>query len=433
MSQERSGSQGATRREFMKRSSAVVAAAAAANVAIAPRAYAGNNETLRIGLVGCGGRGGGAAVNALSADSNTKLVALADVFSDRLEAARKNLKNSHVGARVEVDDEHCFTGLDGYKGVIESCDVVLLATPPGFRPMHIEAAVAAGRHIFAEKPVAVDGPGVRRVLEACRKAKEKNLTVVSGLCYRYEFAKQETIKRIHDGEIGDITAMQTTYNTGALWHRGRNPNWTEMEYQLRNWLYFTWLSGDFNNEQHVHSLDKIAWAMKDEYPVKCTASGGRTVRTDPMYGDVYDHFNTVYEWKNGVRCFSSCRQWHNCTNDVSDFCFGTKGTAAIQGHVIAKHNGETWRHRRGGADDMYQNEHNAMFAAIRQNETINNGEYMCYSTMMAIMARMSAYTGREVTWQMAMESKLDLSPQAYDLNAPAPEVKIAVPGQTSFA
>src|SRR5690606_21407151 len=223
-------------------------------------------------------------------------------------------------------------------------------------------------------------------------------------------------------------------DTGALWHRGRRPEWTEMEYQIRNWYYFAWLSGDFNCEQHVHSLDKIAWAMKDEYPVKCVASGGRTVRTDPMYGNIYDHFNTVYTWKNGVRAFSSCRQWQGCAGDVSDHCYGTKGVAHLQSHRIDLYDGQRWGHRkeRGEVDDMYQNEHNALFKAIRNNEPINNGEYMSYSSLMAIMARMSAYTGQEVTLDMALNSTLDLSPESYSFDAPAPKVEIAVPGQTKF-
>jgi predicted dehydrogenase len=265
-------------------------------------------------------------------------------------------------------------------------------------------------------------------------AKQRNLMVVSGLCYRYERKKQQTIARIHEGAVGDIIAMQCTYNTGGLWHRGRQPDWTDMEYQLRNWLYFTWLSGDHGAEQHIHSLDKIAWAMKDEYPVKCVSSGGRACRTDPQYGDVYDHFNTVYEWKNGLRMFSSCRQWSGApATDVSDWIFGTKGRANIQAHQIWGPN--AWRFKDDGTpDDMYQNEHDVMFAALRKGEIINNGQYMCDSTLMAIMGRMAAYTGSEVTWEAALNSHERLGPEiaGMTLETPPPAPVLAVPGVTKF-
>ena len=418
-----------TRRDFIRKGSAAVMATAVAPYASASSFHPGGTETLRVGLVGCGGRGGGAAVNALRADPNVELVALADTFGDRVEQCLGNLRSqADLADRVLVDGDHMFTGFDGYLGVIESCDVVLLATSPHFRPLHVAAAVDAGKHLFVEKPIATDATGVRSVRESCRKAQGKGLAVVSGLCYRYEFAKKETMRRVHDGAIGDIAAMQTSYNTGGLWHKGRQPEWSDMEWQVRNWLYFNWLSGDHINEQHIHSLDKLAWAM-NSYPAKCTASGGRIVRTDPKYGNIYDHFNTVFEWEGGVRGFSSCRQWLGASNDVSDHLFGTRGTAHIQQHTIL---GETkWRHRREGPDNMYQNEHDALFASIRAGEPIDNGEYMCDSTLMAIMARMSAYTGQTLTWEQVLASEEDLSPPAYewgDLEV-AP---VAQPGITKF-
>ena len=399
-----------SRRDFIRASGIAVVAAAVATPRVA---RAANSETLRVGLIGCGGRGTGAAVEALRADKNTRLVALADAFDDRIESALNKFKNAEVSDRITVDEGHRFTGFDGYKGVVDSCDVVLLCSPPAFRPIHLEAAVDAGRHVFCEKPVAVDPTGVRSVMETARRAKAKGVNLVSGLCYRYQFAKQATLERIHDGAIGDIVAMQTTYNTGGLWHRGNNREWSQMEYQVRNWLYFDWLSGDHIAEQHIHSLDKIAWAMNDEAPVKATASGGRIVRTDPKYGNIYDHFNTTYEWANGVKAFSSCRQWEGADTDVSDHIFGTKGVAHIQTHTIETHKGKTWRDEREGPDDMYQNEHDALFAAIRNGDAIDNGEYMCQSTLIAIMARMSAYTGQTVTWEQALNSTLDLSPENY--------------------
>lgn len=421
----------ASRRDFMRVSGAAVLASAASSVMRAPAVLGKKNDLLRVGLIGCGSRGNGAARQALLADPDTKLTALGDAFSDVVEDSYRKFTQSGVSERVDVPPERRFSGFDAYKGVIEHSDVVVLATPPGFRPIHIRAAVDALKHVFCEKPVAVDAAGVRSVLDTCRRAREKGLNVVSGLCYRYEFRKEETMKRIHDGAIGEIVAMETVYNTTGLWHRGRNPEWSEMEYQIRNWLYFDWLSGDHIVEQHIHSLDKLAWAMGDEYPVKATASGGRIVRTDPKFGNVYDHFNTTYEWANGVKGFSSCRQWDNSSTNVSDHLFGTKGKADIQRGIIVTRKGKKWRYRGEGVDDMYQNEHNALFAAIRKGDLLDNGEYMCKSTMMAIMARMSAYTGRTLTWDEALESQVELAPPAYEWGD-LPLRPVPQPGKTEF-
>jgi len=420
-----------SRRDLL-RTGAVTAAA----IGTAPYSSAGKllrpggDEMLKVGLVGCGGRGRGAAMNALRADENTKLWALADAFPEPLADAHRYLsQDAGVGARVDVPEERRFVGFDAYEKLIEQCDVVLLATSPHFRPLHMEACVEAGKHIFVEKPVATDPVGLRRIWAACDRAREKDLSVVSGLCYRYEFAKQATVERVWDGAIGDIVALQTTYNTGSLWHRGRKPEWSEMEYQMRNWLYFTWLSGDHITEQHIHSLDKLAW-VKGGYPVKATASGGRVQRTDEKWGNIYDHFNTVYEWEDGVRGFSSCRQWSGASNDVSDFVFGSRGTCNLQRHRIEAGSWK-WRHRSDEPDDMYQNEHDVFFASIRANEPIDNGDYMCESTLMAIMARLAAYTGKTVTREAVLNSKLDLSPKEYVWgdHECAP---IAIPGVTEM-
>ena len=419
-----------SRRQFIQTSGAAMLSAAAASYVQRGTVHAASSDTLRVGLIGCGGRGSGAAFEALNADPNTKLVALADAFTDMVDLCLNKFKDSTVADRVAVDDNHKFAGFDAYKGVIDACDVVVLATPPAFRPAHLRACIDAGRHVFCEKPVAVDAPGVRSVIETCRIAKEKKLNVVSGLCYRYENAKRDIMNRIHEGAIGDIKVMQTTYNTGSLWHKGREPQWSEMECQIRNWLYFDWLSGDHINEQHIHSLDKIAWAMQDVYPAKATSSGGRIQRIDPKFGNIYDHFNTVYEWENGVKCFSSCRQWDNASTDVSDHVWGTNGVAHIQTHEIVTNDGQTYTKEKDPDDNMYQNEHNALFAAIRNGDTIVN-EYMCHSTLMAIMARMAAYTGKTVTWDEAMNSQLDMLPATLawgDMPVrPAP-----IPGITGF-
>lgn len=419
-----------SRRAFLRSSAALFAAGATAPWAAGARMRPGGDELLRIGLVGCGGRGTGAAVNALRADPNTKLVALADTFADQLESCLGYLKGiADVAERVEVDPEHRFVGFDGYRGVIESSDVVLLATTPHFRPLHVAAAVEAGKHLFVEKPVATDAPGLRSMLASCAKAKEKHIAVVTGLCYRYDFAKRELMQRVHDGAIGEIVAMQTSYDTGGLWHRGRQESWSDMEWQIRNWLYFTWLSGDHIAEQHIHSLDKVAWAMR-EWPVKVKSSGGRAVRDEPMYGNVYDHFDSVFEWKNGVRAFSSCRQWNNAATDVSDHLFGTLGTAHVQSHAIDGAN--AWRWRSEEENDMYQNEHDALFASIRAGEPIHDGEIMCSSTLMALMARMSAYTGQAITWEQALNSQESLSPAAYEW-ASLEVAPVARPGVTRFS
>jgi predicted dehydrogenase len=282
--------------------------------------------------------------------------------------------------------------------------------------------------VFCEKPVAVDAPGVRSVLETTELARNKNLAIVSGLCYRYDRPKRELLNRVHDGAIGDILAMQVSYNTGTLWHHGRDAKWSEMEYQLRNWLYFTWLSGDFNVEQHVHSLDKAAWAMKDEPPAKATALGGRQVRVEEQWGNIYDHFAVVYEYANGVKLFAQCRQMGGCSVDVSDHLIGTNGSAEIMKAEIEGPN--EWRYR-GEKPNMYEEEHRELFASIRAGAPINNGDYMAKSTMMAIMGRMAAYTGQTLTWDQCLNSTEDLTPARYEWgDVPVPTV--AKPGLTKF-
>jgi predicted dehydrogenase len=421
-----------SRRSFL---SAVGVAAAGAAVGSSTRmaraAHADGGDTIRVGLIGCGGRGSGAAADALGADKNVALVAMADAFGDRIEQSLSGIRKA-AGDKVQVTPERCYAGFDAYKKVIESddVDVVLLCTPPHFRPMHLKAAVEAGKHVFCEKPVAVDAPGVRSVLETCEQAKQKNLSIVSGLCYRYDLAKRELMKRIHDGAIGDIQAIHTSYYTGTLWHHGRKDDWSDMEWQVRNWLYFTWLSGDHNVEQHVHSLDKAAWALKDETPVSCIGTGGREVRVQPQWGNIYDHFAVTYEYKNGAKVFSYCRQMAGCENDVNDHIIGTTGSAQAMRHSIAhpSSSGDNWRYR-GRAPNMYQQEHDELFASIRAGKPINNGQYMAQSTMMAIMGRMAAYTGQRITWEQAINSQERLGPDKYEWG-PAPEPIVAVPGVT---
>ena len=430
----------ATRRDFLA-GAAVAAASATLTSLTTPPVHAAGSDVLRIGLIGCGNRGTGAAEQALRADKNTKLVAMGDMFPDKLQKSLSHLKRTAaIADRIDVKSDSSFTGFNAYKSVIEMSDVVLLTTPPHFRPLHLKAAVAAGKHIFAEKPCAVDAPGVRAVLKACEDAKTKNLAVVAGLCWRYHHGMRETMKRVHDGSIGSITALQCTYNTGGLWSEKRQSGWSDMEWQLRNWLYFTWLSGDFNVEQHIHSIDKMAWAMQNEYPLRVVGSGGRQVRTDPLYGNIFDHHTVVYEYANGVKLFSACRQQIGCTPDVSDHIMGTKATCHIETSspargIITEGKKKLWQSVPGGRkaprDDMYQNEHDELFASIRAGKPINNGDSMAKSTLMVIMGRMATYTGQSITWDMAMKSQEDLTPPAYEFGS-LPVAPVARPGVTKF-
>lgn len=419
----------ASRRDFLKTSSAVAGGVLAG---LAPGAFAAGSDVLKVGVIGCGGRGTGAAAQAMNADPNVQLVAMGDAFIDRLEGSLASLKESGLGAKIAVDSDHKFVGFDAYKQVIDSgVDVVLLTAPPHFRPAHLAYAVEKGKHIFAEKPVAVDGPGIRSVFATSNTAKEKKLCLVSGLCWRYDYGMRATFDQIRSGAVGDIRAIQATYHTSTLKKFPRQPGWSDMEFQMRNWQHMVWLSGDFNTEQHVHSLDKVAWAMGDEPPVQCTGSGGRAARTGAESGNVYDHFSVVYEYANGVKAFTSCRQIDGCSNDVSDHVFGTKGTCDIFAHSVNVGGKTTWKFK-GKKGDMYQTEHNELFAAIRNGTPINNGDYMTKSSLMAIMGRMSAYTGKTITWEEALNSKENLTPSAYDWGnlTLAP---IAVPGVTQFA
>ncbi|PHS18707.1 MAG: oxidoreductase [Blastopirellula sp.] len=421
-----------SRRDFMKKSVILGGAAAAGSLSFAQTAHAAGGDTLKVALIGCGGRGMGAAKNATVGDPNLKITVLADIFPDRLDAARKILDhtlNTDGQKRLEVTDETCFTGFDAYKKVMETdVDVVLLTTPPHFRPVMLKAAIAAGKHVFCEKPVAVDAPGCRSVMETVEEARKKKLSIVSGLCWRYAPAVQETVKRIKDGAIGDIIAIQENYLAGTLWNRPRQPEWSEMENQIRNWLYYTWLSGDHNNEQHIHSLDKALWLMDDEPPASCYGMGGRQVRTDPVYGNIFDHHAVCYEYASGVKVFSYTRQMENCFRETEDHIMGTKGSARVLKNQIK--GAEDWKYR-GPGGNMYDLEHKALYAGIRSGNIINNGIYMTRSTMMAIMGRMATYTGQKITWEKAWNSELDLTPKVYewgDIEIP----EVPKPGFTPF-
>lgn len=418
-----------SRRSFI---STTTAGALGATVLLNGGAAAQEAGTLRVGLVGCGGRGTGAAAQALGADKNVKLVAVGDAFADRLETSLKTLRaQEEIASKIDLSPEQCFVGFDAYKKVIEQVDVVLLATPPHFRPMHIDAAVKAGKHVFAEKPCAVDAPGVRAVLASCEEARRKRLAVLSGLCLRFSAGYREMVKRIREGAIGEIRSLQANDFRGPIWVKPRQPGWTDMEYHMRNWYYFTWLSGDFNVEQHVHMLDLCAWVMNDQYPTSAIGTGGRQVRTGPEYGNIYDHHAVIYEYPNDVRLFATCRQQPGAASDISATVHGSKGVAHFshRGSYIQTSTREKFE---GERDNIYQIEHDEFFASIRGNTPMNNGEYMSKSSLMAILGRMATYTGQKVTWEQAMNSQEDLSPASYDWNAQPPLSEIAIPGSTKL-
>jgi len=392
---------------------------------------------LKIGLVGCGGRGTGAAMQALMAEEGSvHLTAMADVFPDRIESSLASLRaalGEERQARLQVEPEMCFTGFDAYQQVLDSgVDVVLLCTPPHFRPEQLEAAVAAGKHIFCEKPMAVDGPGVRRVLAAAEKAREAKLSLVSGFCWRYNNPHREIYKLIADGALGEIRSIYSTYNAGPNGAHARQDGWSDMEFQLRNWFNFQWLSGDHITEQAVHSLDKMAWTMQDVAPLSVTAIGGRQARQGAESGNIYDHFSATFEYPNDVKGFHMARQMVGCAFDNSDWVMGEKGVATVsawQGiYEITGENPWIWE---GEGNDMYQQEHDELFASIRSGEPMNDGTWMAHSTMLAIMTRMSAYTGQPVTWEQAMASEDRLGPTAYSLGWVGSR-RVAVPGQTKF-
>jgi predicted dehydrogenase len=419
----------ATRREFLAAGSAGVLAA----MPIARGAHAAGSDLLRVGLVGCGGRGTGAAVQALGADPQARLVAMADVFGDRIPASLKQIAKARPN-QVDVSPEHQFEGFDAYRSLLECVDVVLLATPSHFHPIHLKAAVAAGRHVFVEKPHGVDPAQVRMVQEACDEARRKNLCVVSGLCYRYHQGMQETIKRIRDGAIGDVVTACVTYMTGFSWTRPRLPDDTDMKYHLRNWYNFTWLSGDLPGLTLVHNLDKGSWVLGDVPPVQVWGLGGRQTRVAREYGDVYDHHSLVFEYESGARMYAYVRQHTGCFNSVADHVVGTKGRCDLMKCQIT---GETNWQYPGRARAMHEQEHVDLFQAIRSGKTLNNGNYMATSTMLAVMGRMASYTGQAVTWEQAVHSKLNLAPAAYTWDTAPPTIPdsegnypIAMPGVT---
>jgi predicted dehydrogenase len=415
-----------SRRDFVKTGGALALGAVAPGI-LAQATRASEESPLRVGVIGCGGRGTGSAGDALNASQRTRIVALADLFRDQLEKSRRNLAS--LGERAVVDESRCYSGFDGYKQLLDSkdIDIVILATPPHFRPMHFEAAVHAGKHVFMEKPVATDAPGIRTVLAAAEQADAKKLCVVAGTQRRHEKCYLEAMQRLRDGAIGRIIAARVYWNMGGLWMNPPRPEWTDMEWQLRNWLYFTWLSGDHYVEQHVHNIDVANWAI-GSHPVRALGVGGRQVRTDPNYGHIFDHFAVEYEYADGTYLMSMARQIEGCANGVEERFHGSRGVMHTrQGAASIKGENE-WRFR-GENGNPYQDEHIDLIAAIESGRHVNEAKQVAESTLTAIMGRMAAYTGQEVTWEQALNSKESLSPEQYAFG-PCPVAAVAMPGRT---
>jgi myo-inositol 2-dehydrogenase / D-chiro-inositol 1-dehydrogenase len=428
------------RREFLKNSAILTGGAMLSSIPLAG-AFAAGSGTIKIALIGCGDRGTGAAFQALGTKFNVKLVAMADAFRDRLDKSYSALSSKFGKDKVGVPEDKKFVGFDGYKKAIAEADVVLLATPPGFRPMHFEEAVKQNKHVFMEKPVATDSPGVRKVLAAAEEAKRKKLNVVVGLQRHYQKNYRETIKRIQDGTIGDIVSGQVYWNSGGVWVRPRQAGQTEMEYQMRNWYYFNWLCGDHIVEQHIHNIDIANW-VKNSYPVSAYGAGGRFLRNGKDYGEIYDNHTVEFVYSDGTTVLSQCRHYEGCENRVDESFHGTKGRV----YLSANNSGKLWDHKGNiifdhagkGDPNPYQTEHDELFAAIDASQyKFADAENAAKSTMTAILGRYATYSGNVVKWDDAIKSDINLMPDtlAWDAN---PKIlpdgngiyPYAIPGQT---
>ncbi|HYT70226.1 MAG TPA: Gfo/Idh/MocA family oxidoreductase [Gemmatimonadales bacterium] len=418
-----------TRRDFVRVTAAATAAVALPE-APAPAARA---DTLRIGVIGCGGRGTGATKDCLTSSERVELVALGDLFPDHLATCRENLarmatEDSSLKAKIKVDDGHAFTGFDAYQKVIASkVDLVILATPPAFRARHLAAAVEAGKHVFMEKPVAVDPAGVRSVMASADRAAQQGLAIVAGTQRRHDAGYRAAMERIHDGAIGDIVAAQVSWNQGGLWMHPRKTEWSDVEWQIRNWLYFTWLSGDHIVEQHIHNIDVANWAL-GAHPLKAVGVGGRQWRTDPAYGHIYDHFAVEFEYPNGARVTSMCRQIDGTASRVAERFVGTRG--ASDGRSVIEGAAPWSWDRQTAKPNPYVQEHADLIASIRAGRPLNEGRQVAESTLTAIMGREAAYTGQEITWDDLLNAQQDLVPAEVQFG-PMPVAPVAMPGQTA--
>jgi myo-inositol 2-dehydrogenase / D-chiro-inositol 1-dehydrogenase len=419
-----------TRRAFVQ-----TTAAATAGLVLPHRVYAAGSDTIRVGLVGCGGRGTGAARDCLRAADGVELVALGDVLPDRLAQCRAQLaeiaaEDAVFAAKYKVTDERCFIGFDAYEQVIGSgIDLILLATPPGFRPAHLAAAVDAALQIFTEKPVAVDAAGVRSVLATYERARERGLAIVAGTQRRHQAEYLATIERIHGGAIGEVLGGQVYWNQGELWSREPQPDWSDTEWQIRNWLYFTWLSGDHIVEQHVHNIDIANWVL-GAHPLRAVAVGGRQRRTEPRFGHIYDHFAVDFEYPSGARVLSMCRQIQGAANYVGERFTGTLGSTDAAGTIDGTN---AWRYDAPErATNPYVQEHIDLLAGIRAGRPLNELKQVAESTLTAIMGREAAYTGQAITWDEMRSADQELAPPQLAFG-PLAVPPVPMPGRTQLA
>lgn len=420
-----------SRRTFVEASSLALA-----SLTLPRRTFAIGSRTadpIRIGVIGCGGRGSGAVRDAVKASDNVFITALGDLFPDRLASARAGFaktaaEDARFAAAYTVKEDHCFTGFDAFKQVLATnCDLVILATPPGFRAEHLTAAVNAGKHVFTEKPVAVDVKTALAAIAAADVAKAKSLGIVAGTQRRHDPRYVETIKRIHDGAIGDVIGGQVYWNQGGLWSNARKPDWSDMEFQLRNWLYYAWASGDHIVEQHVHNIDVANWVMGG-HPVRATATGGRQTRTDALYGHGFDHFSVDFEYADGRHVHSMCRQQDGTSSKVAEAFQGTRGNSNAYDTIEGK---KAWKHAKLEGMNPYVEEHRNLVASIRAGKPLNEGHQIVDSNLTAILGREAAYTGQSITWDELLASKLSILPPAFALGSLATPA-VPTPGETTL-
>lgn len=430
-----------SRRNFIRSTAAVSAGLLLPSMEIGAMAHVFNEKKLKLALIGCGGRGSGAANQALQADDNVELVAMADVFGDRLESGYLALSEKYKETKkVNVKQKHKFVGFEAYKKAIDLADVVILATPPGFRPYHFAYAVETGKHVFMEKPVATDAPGIRKVLEMAKLAEEKKLNVVVGLQRRYQENYLSTLDRIKAGDIGKIVSGQVYWNSAGVWVKPRKAEQTELEYQMRNWYYFNWICGDHILEQHIHNIDVANWFI-GEYPQSAQGMGGRLVRNGKDHGEIFDHHFVEFTYPSGAVIASQCRHQPNTMSRVGEVFQGTKGSVTTNDAGTAKlfdlSGNEINTISNSEGHNPYQEEHNQLFAAIRDKRVINNAEYGAKSSMSAIMGRMATYSGKVITWDEALNSELRLMPEEVTWDSEPPtkpdgdgNYPIPMPGKT---
>ncbi|PWU17807.1 MAG: oxidoreductase [Verrucomicrobia bacterium] len=412
-----------TRRDFLRTSAAIAGTAVLGQLDLSRSAHAAGSDTIRVGLIGCGGRGGGAAMNALNAGADIRLVALADLFKDKLQDRLITLKEKK-GEQVVVKDDHCFTGFDAYQKLLETdVHAVLIAPTSHFMPTHLHAAIEAGKHVFCEKPHGIDMPGVKIAMAAFEEARNKKLAVVSGLCWRYDPGLREGIKRVQDGAIGDVLTVQSTYVSAPYYPREHKPEWSEMEFQFRNWYHFNWLSGDQTAQQLIHSVDKASWVLGDRPPERVWGMGGRQTCLAPKFGDQFDHQAVIFEYTGGQRLYGFTRDQENCYFDVSDYVIGTKGKFKFNAYkyALSIEGEKNWTYQIPNPKlDMYDAEHKELFDSIRAGHPINNGNYACLSTKLAVAAQMAVYSGQALTWEKVEQSKRSFALEKYGFDVTPP-------------